>query len=82
MTIEIQIPNKFIFKQGTFSIEDAINKQIGKLYTDLIFTITNLPTAITNLPVYPDNSSALSGGLISGQMYRTNGNPDTICIVH
>jgi hypothetical protein len=82
MTIEIQIPNNFVFKMGTSAIEDAINKQIGKLYTDVISAITNLPTAIMTLPVYTDNSSALSGGLVAGQMYRTNGNPDIICIVH
>ena len=34
------------------------------------------------LPVYANNAAALAGGLNPGSTYRTNGNPDTICVVH
>jgi hypothetical protein len=33
-------------------------------------------------PVYANNMSALSGGLIAGDVYRTGGTTDTLCIVH
>lgn len=33
-------------------------------------------------PVYANNAAALAGGLTSGMMYRTGGDPDVVCIVH
>jgi hypothetical protein len=35
-----------------------------------------------SLPVYANNAAALAGGLVADDLYRTNGNPDTICVVH
>jgi hypothetical protein len=37
---------------------------------------------ITTLPVYANNAAALAGSRVAGDLYRTNGDPDTICIVH
>ncbi len=34
------------------------------------------------LPNYANNAAALAGGLVAGQLYRTAGDPDTVCIVH
>ena len=34
------------------------------------------------LPVYANNAAALAGGLIVGQSYRTNADPDQVCVVH
>lgn len=34
------------------------------------------------LPVYVNNAAAISGGLTVGALYRTGGDPDTVCIVH
>ena len=34
------------------------------------------------LPVFPDNATALGGGLTPGMLYRTGGDPDIVCIVH
>ena len=34
------------------------------------------------LPVFPDNATALGGGLTPGMLYRTGGDPDLVCIVH
>jgi Ice-binding-like len=34
------------------------------------------------LPVFANNAAALSGGLVAGGLYRTGGNPDTVCVVH
>jgi hypothetical protein len=40
------------------------------------------PLAQGTLPIFANNAAALAGGLTPGLMYRTNGDPDTICIVH
>jgi len=37
---------------------------------------------IASLPVYANNAAAITGGLTAGNLYRTNGDPDTVCIVH
>lgn len=37
---------------------------------------------IANLPAYANNAAALAGGLVSGDLYRTNADPDTVCVVH
>jgi hypothetical protein len=34
-----------------------------------------------NLPAYANNTLALAGGLVSGDFYRTGGDPDTVCVV-
>jgi hypothetical protein len=34
------------------------------------------------LPVYANNAAAIAGGLVAGNLYRTGGNPDTVCVVH
>jgi hypothetical protein len=42
-----------------------------------------LPSVLAlNLPVYANNAAAVSGGLVAGNLYRTGGNPDTVCVVH
>ncbi len=37
---------------------------------------------LEELPVYANNAAAITGGLVAGQFYRTNGDPDTVCVVH
>jgi hypothetical protein len=37
---------------------------------------------IANLAVYADNAAAIAGGLAAGDLYRTGGDPDPVCIVH
>jgi hypothetical protein len=34
------------------------------------------------LSVYANNAAAIAGGLKPGDFYRTNGDPDPVCIVH
>lgn len=36
----------------------------------------------SGLPIYGNNAGALAGGLVAGDLYRTNGDPDLLCIVH
>ena len=33
-------------------------------------------------PIYANNAAALAGGLTAGMTYRTNGDPDLLCVVH
>ncbi len=44
--------------------------------------VINTGGATPGIPVYSDNATALSGGLIIGDVYRTGGDPDPVCIVH
>lgn len=37
---------------------------------------------ITGIPAYANNAAAIGGGLVAGDLYRTNGDPDLLCIVH
>lgn len=34
------------------------------------------------LAVYANNAAALAGGLVAGDLYRTGGDPDLVCVVH
>lgn len=38
--------------------------------------------AIQDLDVYANNAAAIAGGLSAGDLYRTNADPDTVCVVH
>jgi hypothetical protein len=37
---------------------------------------------ILSLPTYTSNETAVAGGLIQGDLYRTGGDPDVVCVVH
>ena len=37
---------------------------------------------IASLSIYANNAAAITGGLVAGDLYRTGGDPDTVCIVH
>lgn len=46
---------------------------------------TTVPTSklhVVGLPIYLSNALALTGGLTAGAFYRTNADPDIICVVH
>ena len=78
----IQVPSKFIFKKGDGPLEESIARQLSAMYDDLYLTITTFDKSIYTLDVYADNAAALAGGLVVGQLYRNNANPDAVCIVH
>ena len=40
------------------------------------------PLQVVGLPVYANNAAAVAGGLTAGAFYRTNANPDPVCVVH
>lgn len=37
---------------------------------------------ITEVPVFANNAAAVAGGLAVGEVYRTNADPDPLCVVH
>jgi len=37
---------------------------------------------MSSIPIYANNAAALAGNLVAGDFYRTNANPDPVCIVH
>jgi hypothetical protein len=46
---------------------------------------TSSPTSklqVVGLPVYANNSAAITGGLTAGAFYRTGADPDVVCVVH
>ena len=38
--------------------------------------------SMAGVPVYANNAAAIAAGLVAGDMYRTGGDPDPLCIVH
>lgn len=46
---------------------------------------TTAPTSklhVVGLPAYANNAAAVAGGLTAGAFYRTNADPDSVCVVH
>jgi hypothetical protein len=37
---------------------------------------------VVGLPIYANNAAAILGGLTAGAFYRTNADPDPVCVVH
>lgn len=51
--------------------------------TDIDGDLTTLGTInFPNLPAFANNAAAVAGGLAVGDLYRTNGDPDLVCVVH
>jgi len=46
------------------------------------YSLDSLAPQLSGLSVYANNAAALAGGLTAGMLYRTNGDPDTVCVVH
>jgi hypothetical protein len=59
------------------SVRLVEKKKPPKPIEHLVYTF-----AFTNLPAYANNAAAVTGGLVAGDLYRTNADPDTICVVH
>jgi len=44
--------------------------------------VTSNFTSILQLSAYGNNAAAVAGGLVAGDLYRTGGDPDLVCVVH
>ena len=69
---------------GMIRVPNNANLVINPLGGNVgIGTIT--PTGklhVVGLPIYANNAAAIAGGLTSGAFYRTNADPDPVCVVH
>lgn len=45
-------------------------------------TVPKSALHVIGLPMYANNAAAITGGLTIGAFYRTNTDPDTVCVVH
>jgi len=54
------------------NIDDAVSKRHTQ----------GLDTSVGTLTTYADNAAAITGGLSAGDLYKTGGDPDLVCIVH
>lgn len=52
----------------------------GKVVLDSGATVKAF--SILGLPIFPNNASAISGGLVATNLYRTGADPDIIAVVH
>lgn len=64
---------------------DVENENVTKNF-EISQILSLLNEAIVMLPLYADNASALAGGLVVGQLYRTppigTGFWSTVCVVY
>jgi hypothetical protein len=72
---------------GTTTYIDLMVNGSGTMLWDSV-TLTELPLivitdfGVTGLPIYANNAAAIAGGLVVGMFYRTNADPDPVCVVH
>lgn len=72
---------------GTTRIATIPDANFTMARTDAAQTFTGNQTfsggiLVAGVPAYADNAAAIAGGLAAGNIYRTNGDPDILCIVH
>lgn len=57
--------------------------QFATFFMDMHFNWWALvSTSTAGLPVYANNAAAIAGGLSVGNIFRSGGDPDLICVVH
>ena len=54
------------------ALEDAVDKKHTQ----------GTDTSIGTISIYANNAAAVSGGLSTGDLYRTGSDPDVVCVVH
>ena len=72
--------NTAIFEEGDESLSRKYIDNGNGSYTEYI--ALNPKQITTTLPIYANNTLAISGGLSAGMFYRTGANPDLVCVVH
>lgn len=85
-TTQFHIAQDFYVANG-FSIHDATNNAdpitcLAGPKVGINKTAPNSVFAVVGLPTYANNAAAVGGGLTAGDAYRTNADPDTVCVVH
>jgi hypothetical protein len=70
------------YKAGATSWNPAITVQRSNGNVGIGTTAPTSKLQVVGLPVYANNAAAISGGLTVGAFYRTNADPDPVCVVH
>lgn len=70
---------------GTLTVDDIYAENDVNITNDLDVTDDAQiggKVSLLGLSVYANNAAAIAGGLAVGDLYRTGGDPDLVCIVH
>ena len=70
---------------GDFVIYAGATRMVVRQSDGNVGIGTTAPTSklhVVGLPAYANNAAAVTGGLTAGAFYRTNGDPDLVCVVH
>ncbi len=71
---------KYTATIGTMLFDTVSLKAVGFVNSPLSVKAGGVIN-VTSLPSYANNAAALAGGLVTGDIYRSGGDPDAICIV-
>lgn len=63
-------------------VDINMDKIVGFINDLLSGTEAFTTLKVSTLPEYANNAAAVSGGLAAGDLYRTGGDPDAVCVVH
>lgn len=78
---KLGLPNLPVTNAPVGSYERLLSVKLNEILTENRQRINKL-IQNPDLPVYANNAAAIAGGLVAGEFYRTNGDPDTVCVVH
>ncbi|HUV27157.1 MAG TPA: glycosyl hydrolase family 28-related protein, partial [Anaerolineales bacterium] len=72
----------FIDDAGRTALTNVANADGAYVWYPIQYTLNAAGIQTLTLSIYANNAAAIAGGLVAGQLYRTNADPDTICVVH
>jgi hypothetical protein len=67
---------------AAYSCSGGVSNIPAQVYSAGKAAFGSLRLAIGGVPIYATNADAITGGLVTGDVYRTGGDPDVLCIVH
>lgn len=69
--------------QLLFRMDGDKEERLRRINTDRGISRNTVDQLINGtLPVYANNATAVAGGLVPGNRYRTGADPDVVCVVH
>lgn len=78
---KLPLPNLPLCSDPSGTYQRQLSVKLNEILGSYQKTINRLITR-PDLPVYANNASAIAGGLVAGDFYRTGADPDVVCIVH
>lgn len=74
--------NQFILKQANINATPLIQGDFSTGNVAIGKTSAGSKLGVAGLPIHANNAAAIIGGLAAGDFYRTNADPDPVCVVH